>query len=220
MTSAQVQTERRPFSLMAILYIPWVDRLIAIVAIVPTVIDLYHRWLGRNLSFPRTILGVQLLVMVITMVIRKAPVRITPNPWFWLLAFVATYGILAFQLTSQPGVPLVPTVVSNGLAAISALILLYARLSLGRSIGFVPAQRVIITRGAYRFVRHPIYTGLFLALLAFVLRAYSPRNLAGMLTIVLLFVIKSIVEERFLSDEPEYAAYLRRVRWRWMPGIA
>src|SRR5262249_54558164 len=135
--------------------------LIAIVAVVPASIDLYYRWLGRSLNFPRAILGVQLLVLVVTMVIRRAPVRITPNPWFWLLAFVATYGIPVFQITSQPGVPVVPIVASNALAAASGAVLLYARFSLGRSIGFVPAQRVIITRGAYQFVRHPIYTGVF-----------------------------------------------------------
>jgi len=32
-------------------------------------------------------------------------------------------------------------------------------------------------------------------------------------------VIKSFVEEGFLRADPQYTAYLQRVRWRWVPGI-
>jgi protein-S-isoprenylcysteine O-methyltransferase Ste14 len=84
----------------------------------------------------------------------------------------------------------------------------------------VPANRGIVTRGAYRFVRHPIYSGLFVAMLAFVLRNYSTATLFMAGTIVALFMLKSIVEERFLSGDPEYGAYMQRVRRRWIPGIA
>jgi protein-S-isoprenylcysteine O-methyltransferase Ste14 len=60
--------------------------------------------------------------------------------------------------------------------------------------------------GAYRLVRHPIYTGIFMAMLAFVLRSYSPLNLLMASTIVVLFMVKSVVEERFLRADPEDAA--------------
>src|SRR6185436_1576391 len=107
----------------------------------------------------------------------RTPVRVTPNPWYWLLAFVATYGLFVFTAFAPNGVPLTPSVVNNILAGISAAVFIYARLSLGRSIGFVPANRGIVTRGAYRFVRDPIYTGAFIAMLSFVLRSYTPVNL-------------------------------------------
>jgi protein-S-isoprenylcysteine O-methyltransferase Ste14 len=118
------------------------------------------------------------------------------------------------------GRPIAPSIVINGFALLSAAIFIYARLSLGRSIGFVPANRGIVTRGAYKFVRHPIYTGLFVAMVAFVLRSYAPQNLLMASIIVMLFMIKSVVEERFLRADPEYAAYLQRVRRRWIPGLA
>jgi protein-S-isoprenylcysteine O-methyltransferase Ste14 len=205
---------------MEILTIPWVDKIIAIVAVLPNAIGLYHRYTSANLNFPRAVLGIQIFILIITMVIRRTPVRVTPNPWFWLLAFVATYGIFAFNTFAQNGVRVAPSAVINILAVLSAAVFIFARLSLGRSIGFVPANRGIVTRGAYRFVRHPVYTGLFISMLAVVLLSYTPLNLLMASTIVVLFIIKSVVEERFLRGDPEYAAYLQSVRWRWLPGIA
>jgi hypothetical protein len=35
-----------------------------------------------------------------------------------------------------------------------------------------------------------------------------------------LFILKSVIEERFLRDNPEYAAYMRQVRYRWIQGVA
>jgi len=221
MTLARAQTEPdRASRFIEALAIPWVDKTIAVIAVLPNAVELYHRYTGGNLTFPRAVLGVQSLVLIVTMVFRRTPTRVTPNPWFWVLAFVASYGILVFTGFAPNGVPLVPPVVPAILAVLSTAVLVYARLSLGRSIGFVPANRGIVSRGAYRFVRHPIYTGIFIAMLAFVLRSYSPLNLLTASTIVVLFMIKSVVEERFLRADPEYAAYLQRVRHRWLPGIA
>ena len=67
---------------------------------------------------------------------------------------------------------------------------------------------------------HPIYTGLFLSFIGFILRAYSVSNLLAAATVMALFMIKSVVEERFLAHDEQYAEYLRRVRWRWVPGVA
>ena len=205
---------------MAMLSIPWVDKTIAIIAVTPSAIELYHRYTNSTLTFTRAVLGIQVFILIITMVFRRTPIRVTPNPWFWLLAFVATYGVMTFVAFTPNGHPIVPLIVSSTIAVLSAMVFIYARLSLGRSIGFVPANRGIVTRGAYTFVRHPVYTATFLAMLALVLRSYSRLNVALAVTIVILFMVKSIVEEYFLRDDPAYAAYLQRVRWRWFPGIA
>jgi len=170
-------------------------------------------------NFPRAVLGIQLLVIIVVMVLRTAPVRVTPNPWYWLLAFVTTYATLGFSAYADPGVTLIAPLVGNSLAIVSALIIVYSLLSLGRNIGFIPAQRRLVTRGAYRFVRHPIYTGTFISLLAFVLRAYSPLNLTIAVALIASLMLRGLVEEHFLREDPAYAAYLAEVRWRWFPGI-
>jgi len=209
-------TQRRFMDLLAI---PWVDKSIALVATIPFVIELYRRWVVGHVNFPRAVLGIQLLVIIVVMVLRTAPVRVTPNPWYWLLAFVTTYATLGFSAYADPGVTLIAPLVGNSLAIVSALIIVYSLLSLGRNIGFIPAQRRLVTRGAYRFVRHPIYTGTFISLLAFVLRAYSPLNLTIAMALIASLMLRGLVEERFLREDPAYAAYLAEVRWRWFPGI-
>ena len=209
-------TQRRFMDLLAI---PWVDKSIALVATIPFVIELYRRWVVGHVNFPRAVLGIQLLVIIVVMVLRTAPVRVTPNPWYWLLAFVTTYATLGFSAYADPGVTLIAPLVGNSLAIVSALIIVYSLLSLGRNIGFIPAQRQLVTRGAYRFVRHPIYTGTFISLLAFVLRAYSPLNLTIAVALIASLMLRGLIEEHFLREDPAYAAYLAEVRWRWLPGI-
>src|SRR5262249_24986248 len=93
------QMTRRSF--MDRLATPWVDKSIAIVATIPFVIELYHRWVVGRVNFPRALLGTQLLVIIVVMVLRNAPVRVSPNPWYWLLAFVTTYATLGFSAYAE-----------------------------------------------------------------------------------------------------------------------
>src|SRR5947209_7555620 len=155
---------------MNVLGKPAVDKTIAVVATLPFVYALYERVAAGAMNIPRACAAISVLVVILTMLLRRAPQRVTPNPLWWLLAFVATYGPLAWTAFLPGGRPVVPNAVSDILAVASLAVVVYARLSLGRNIGFVPAQRQIVTSGAYRYVRHPIYTGLFLAWIALALR--------------------------------------------------
>jgi protein-S-isoprenylcysteine O-methyltransferase Ste14 len=198
---------------------PTLDRVIAIIAIVPASYLVYFRFHNHPLNIPLLSAQINTLLLIGTMVTRRPPVRVTPNPWFWLLAFVATYGLYTTVFLSQRGVALVPSLLTDGIALLSLLFAASARITLGRNIGFVPAQRKLVMTGPYKYVRHPIYTGLFLTLISLDLRAYSVRNLAMTSTIAVLFIIKSVVEESFLKEDPQYAEYMKRVRCRWLPGI-
>ena len=83
----------------------------------------------------------------------------------------------------------------------------------------LPAQRQIVDRGAYRWVRHPIYTSVFLVIIAGTLASYSAENLLLYLLAAFWFVARSLAEEEFLGRDPGYAAYMQRVRWRWFTGL-
>ena len=198
---------------------PWVDRTIAIIASVPFVWLAHYRYQNLRLGLPLVSSVTVSLVLIVTMILRRLPKRVTLNPAYWLLAFFATYWPLLILAILQQGRPVVPSSISDTIAICALAVTLWARFSLGRNIGFVPAQRDIVTGGAYRYMRHPIYAGVFLGSFALALRAYTPRN-AGLLGLgALLFVIKSFIEENFLRADPQYAAYLNNVRARWIPYV-
>jgi protein-S-isoprenylcysteine O-methyltransferase Ste14 len=199
---------------------PRLDRVIAGVASLPFAYMLYYRLAYERFDLPRIAIAINFALLIGTMVVRRPPVRVTPKPLYWVTAFVATYwGFMTLGLADR-GTPIAPTVVTHGLALASLVVSFAARVSLGRNIGFVPAQRELVTSYAYGIVRHPIYTGLFLSLAGFVLRSWSPTNFVIAAVPVSLFVIKSFMEERFLGEDPAYRRYMDRVRFRWFPGIA
>jgi protein-S-isoprenylcysteine O-methyltransferase Ste14 len=199
---------------------PWFDRLVAAVACVPFGFSLSHeiRTFGPNPAW--IITNANFILLVLAMLVRRPPERVTPQPAFWLLAFVATYWLFIMGRFATAGSPLAPSWLIFALSFASFVVSVWARLSLGRSIGLVPAQRGLVTHGAYRYMRHPIYTGVYFSYTALALQNFSLVN-AGIFAVgAALFVIKSLVEEDFLRLDPEYAAYMRVVRWRWLPGIA
>lgn len=198
---------------------PWVDRTIAIIAALPFIYVLYYNVQIVELTIPRVALLLQLCLLVVTMLIRRAPVRVTTNPIYWLVAFVASYYGFLTVAVSASGHPLVPARYTDVLSIASVIADGYARVTLGRNIGFVPAQRRLVTGGPYRFVRHPIYSALFLAEFCIVLENFSPVNLVLSLIFLGLFVIKTLMEENFLRLDPVYARYMEEVRYRWIPGV-
>jgi protein-S-isoprenylcysteine O-methyltransferase Ste14 len=209
-----------PSHLIRVLSLPWLDRTIAAVACVPIAYGVYYRYTHFHHGLPLFASVLNTVVLIVTMLIRRPPKRVTPNPWYWLLAFVASYWLVFIIFFLQKGNALVANWITNSLAILGLLVMLWARISLGRNIGMVPAQRELVHSGAYAFMRHPVYTGVLLTSTAFVLRAYSPLNVLLMGLGIFWFIpVKSLVEENFLRADPQYAAYMQRVRARWIPFV-
>jgi protein-S-isoprenylcysteine O-methyltransferase Ste14 len=208
------------FNLIRVLSIPWLDRTIAAIACIPLVYLAYYRYEHWHHGFPLIASALNVLILVVTMIIRRPPKRVTPNPWYWLLAFVATYWQILVLGLLQPGRVIAANWITDTTATVGILIVIWARLSLGRNIGFVPAQRELVHSGAYAYVRHPVYTGMFLTNAAFLLRAFTPLNAVLLGLGAFWFIpVKSLVEEDFLRADPQYADYMRRVRARWIPFV-
>jgi protein-S-isoprenylcysteine O-methyltransferase Ste14 len=203
-----------------VLGLPWLDRTIAIIACGPIMYLAYYRVEHGHLGIPLIAAVFQSLLLIATMMIRRPPVRVTPNPLYWLLAFVATYWPVLILTFIQQGRPLTLPWITDSISILGLLITVWARLSLGRNIGFVPAQRQLVGTGAYSYMRHPIYTGGLFLYTALTLRTYSPRNALLTAIGILWFIpIKSLVEENFLRADPQYAEYMRKVRARWIPFV-
>jgi protein-S-isoprenylcysteine O-methyltransferase Ste14 len=114
-------------------------------------------------------------------------------------------------------------VVASILCIGGLVICLWARAILGRNWSgtiTLKENHELIVRGPYRFVRHPIYTGLLAMMMA---TAIAQAHLAGMIGVVLVFVsfwIKSSYEEALMLQQfPEkYVGYRQRVK-RLIPFI-
>jgi protein-S-isoprenylcysteine O-methyltransferase Ste14 len=138
-----------------------------------------------------------------------------PGGWRTRLTGVSVVGVFLIAGVLR-GALAVHSVI---LAAIGAVLFacgialaVWARLHLGRNWGMPMTQRAepeLVTSGPYRFVRHPIYSGLLTAMLGTAL----VNNLLGLIVVAVLvgyFYYCGIVEERnlaatFPTAYPEYA---------------
>jgi protein-S-isoprenylcysteine O-methyltransferase Ste14 len=78
----------------------------------------------------------------------------------------------------------------------------------------------LIERGPYRWVRHPIYSGLLLAFLGTAVLVGELRGLLALAIVAVSFWFKLQLEERWLGEQfgPAYADYRKRVK-ALVPGI-
>ncbi len=156
------------------------------------------------------------LIFVFTL-FRKPAQRISLQPRDWALALGATaLPMLATGGTGETHAPI----------AVAAVILLFgvvtqvlAKLWLGTRFGLVAAVRGVVTGGPYRFVRHPIYCGYLFTHLAILMMRPSPSNLVIYALAWTLQLPRILAEERILGEDEGYAAYMREVRWRLLPGV-
>src|SRR5688572_8953728 len=94
--------------------------------------------------------------VMLFVLIRRGAVEVSNNPLEWL--FAVGGSTLPLLVVSAP--------VVSAWAGLGVALLLYgmaiqvwAKLSLRRSFGMVPALRGVKTGGPYRFIRHPMYAG-------------------------------------------------------------
>jgi protein-S-isoprenylcysteine O-methyltransferase Ste14 len=81
------------------------------------------------------------------------------------------------------------------------------------------AQKVI-SSGPYAVVRHPMYSGAFLMLLATPFALGSWVAIPLPLPLILVIVLRLLDEEKFLSANlPGYTAYCEKVRYRLVPWV-
>ena len=97
-----------------------------------------------------------------------------------------------------------------------------SRVTLGRSFTVLPRPRdrsELRSTGIYAGARHPVYGGLLVACVGVALHR-SPLVLAPTAVLAVVFWLKSIREEAWLSERyPDYAAYRRATPRRFIPWI-
>ena len=129
------------------------------------------------------------------------------------------------SLLSERFVPKAPWIKGLGLgvAASGVFLACWSRHILGRnwsSVVQLKQNHDLVDSGPYRYIRHPIYTGLLLAFFGTALKVGDWRGLIAVAIVLVSFWRKLRVEERWLAEQfgAVYVAYRQRTK-ALVPGV-
>jgi protein-S-isoprenylcysteine O-methyltransferase Ste14 len=170
-----------------------------------------HRLLGAGFFVQQSWVAVAFLV--------RRSAQATSHRWTdWMVAFGGTFGGVLLRPNGLH--PAWGVRVGLGLQLVALAVWALSFSALGRSFGFVAANRGVVTRGPYAIVRHPIYASFLFGLLGYLLQSASIWNLAVLAIVGVCTVGRTLAEERlFDATSPSYRSYRARVRWRLVPGF-
>lgn len=79
-------------------------------------------------------------------------------------------------------------------------------------------NRGIVAAGPYKYVRHPAYIAKNFAWIGgFFL--YQQASVIALLLGLFIYHLRAVTEERHLKMDPDYIEYMKKVRWRYIPGL-
>ena len=156
------------------------------------------------------------LVFASAFLLRNQPIEVDHSP----LTFVITtlHWLLPLGITAT-GATLIAPSYALIITVIGSLISAVALLDLWQSFGVLPADRGVVTCGAYRFVRHPIYSGYFLTLCGWNLLFFSPGNFVILVLFVVFAEFRTRREEEVLGRNISYRSYKRQVPEKFLPWV-
>ncbi|TPI08980.1 isoprenylcysteine carboxylmethyltransferase family protein [Mesorhizobium sp. B4-1-3] len=153
----------------------------------------------------------------IWLLLARRPIVRDWSPFTVFISLTAGFGSGFVSL--QDGTAIIPLYIAAPLQFLALWLVIWGKMSLGRSFAILPANRGVVTGGAYRFVRHPIYAGYLAGHILFLLSSFSVYNFTVYAIITLFQIHRILREERILALTQEYRDYLGRVRYRLCPGI-
>lgn len=194
----------------------WLIRLLTVAALSIFLWRACHQWLHT----PTLTLSLVILGEVITISIYLAA-RPSQEGSFAPIAVISTLVATFFFyfVSLHQGSVVAPLAVTACLQIAGITWQILSKLSLGRSFGLLPANRGVVTRGTYRFVRHPIYLGYIMNWLGFLLASFSLYNLWLLSALVFFQTLRILEEEKLLKKDAQYLEYMSRTRFRLIPGI-
>jgi protein-S-isoprenylcysteine O-methyltransferase Ste14 len=77
----------------------------------------------------------------------------------------------------------------------------------------------LVTSGAYRLLRHPLYASYVLAGIGYLVQSPRLWNVAVLIAVWGCQIVRIASEEKLLGTDAAYRAYVMRTRWRVIPGL-
>ncbi len=140
---------------------------------------------------------------------------------FFLLFQRRSSGLLGLRLTEVPApIALIADLVCFAAAGFA----IWSRLTLGRNwsgaLASVGENHELIVRGPYRYVRHPIYAGFLIAMLATALTIGTLASYLAVVVGLVAFLLRIHIEEALmLSQFPDDYHVYRQQTPALLPGI-
>lgn len=160
-----------------------------------------------------------LLVLVIAFA-RRAP-QARDSSLATAAAIVVAYTYPYSQMLYLRWMPGEPAWPGAGLfvVTIAAGLSLASLLTLRRSFGMRPALRRLVTRGPYRFVRHPMYLSYLISDVGYNLQEWNAGTVLLTLAGWMSLLYRIHAEERLLSRDAGWSAYAAQVPRRLLPCL-
>jgi protein-S-isoprenylcysteine O-methyltransferase Ste14 len=160
-------------------------------------------------------------LLVLGIALTRPPPQVQDRSVLPSIAVVVAYAYPYAQVVYLRWAPGNPLWSAGGLVllTLAAFLSFASLLSLSRWFGVWPALRGLETRGPYRLVRHPMYLAYVLADIGYNLLEW---NFGTALLVIagwasLFYRIRA--EERMLSQDPGWSAYVALVRYRLIPSL-
>lgn len=150
------------------------------------------------------------------------PPHLGREAFWWVAAQVVMFGVwLAVVLATAEPASTARSVAGGLMITVAVGVMEASRRALGRNLTPYPQPRsgaTLVSTGIYAWVRHPIYTGVVLALGGASVLAGSIAAGAVAVGFLVFFTAKSSVEERALAiNVAGYQEYREAVRGRFLP---
>jgi len=135
----------------------------------------------------------------------------------WIIPIITIAS--SMMLKPSPGSYNLLLILSVTIQILGIFTILYSLLSLGRSFGIIAANRKIKYSGAYKILRHPLYTSEIIFYLGFLCGNFCTFNLSLVIVIVVGQIWRTISEEKLLKKDNKYVEYMTNVKYRLLPRI-
>jgi len=153
---------------------------------------------------------------------------VDPYPLSWIVTLACyppfndlTSELLPLRMEDERTLAFSPAILIALKAGTIGFYLIYVWATIALNVKFSNlTNRGIVTSGPYAFVRHPAYAGKNLAWwLEYLPFLRDGANVIPLIGWNIIYVLRALYEEKHLSADPEYVAYMKRVKYRFIPGL-
>ncbi len=150
---------------------------------------------------------------IVMIVIRTSPIRRSKGLSPRAFAIAGTFVGVGINRLPPASLTLFEQSLALMLILVGSIGSVIAISKLGKSFSIMPEARTLRTTGPYALARHPLYVAEMFSIAGTAMLYQQPWGVLLALSVGILQVIRSLFEEKVLTEQyPEYADYKKRVK--------